>query len=59
MGDFNARTSSNQSILLSNYSNLNPIYLDKDLELINMYKRSFEDLDENLFGSELCKLFSA
>ena len=55
MGDFNARTSSNQAILLSNYSNPNPLWLDEDLELDNKYKRIFEDLGEILFGSELVK----
>ena len=59
MGDFNAWTSSNQAILLRNYSNPNPIWLNEDLELDNSYKRSFEDLGENLFGSELVKFCSA
>ena len=58
MGDFNARTSSNEAILLSNYSNPNPLRLDKDLELANMHKISSEDLGENLFGSELVKILS-
>ena len=59
MGDFNAWTSSNQAILLSNHSNPNPIWLDKDLSLHGRYKRSSEDLGDNLFGSELAKLCSA
>ena len=33
MGDFNAWTSSNQAILLSNHSNPNPLWLDEDLTL--------------------------
>ena len=33
MGDFNARTSSNQAILLRNYSNPNPLWLDEDFTL--------------------------
>jgi len=59
MGDFNARTSSNQAILLSNYSNPNPLWLDEDLTLASRYNKSSEDLGQNLFGSELVKLCSA
>ena len=59
MGDFNARTSNNQAILLSNYSNPNPLWLDEDLTLASRYKRSSVDLGENLFGSELIKLCSS
>ena len=59
MGDFNARTSSNQAIFLSNYSNPNPLWLDEDLTLASGYNRSYEYLGENLFGSELVKLCSA
>jgi len=59
MGDFNARTSSNQAILLSNQSNLNPLWLDEDLPLASRYKRNSEDHKENLFGSKLVKLYSA
>ena len=59
MGDFNARTSSNQAIILSNYSNPSPLWLYEDLDLANRYKRSSEVLGENLFGSELVKFCSA
>ena len=59
MGDFNACTSRNQAILLRNYSNLNPLWLDEDMTLASKYNRSSEDLGENLFGSELVKLCSA
>ena len=59
MGEFNARTSSNQAILLRNYSNPNIIWLDKDLDLANMYKISFGDLGEKNFISELANFFSA
>ena len=59
MGDFNARTSSNQVILLSNYSNPNPLWLDEDLDLGNRYKTSFEYLSEKLFFFHLVKFFSA
>ena len=59
MGDFNARTSSKQAIVLSNYSNPNPLWLDEDLTLASRYNRSSEDLGDNLFGSELVKLCSA
>ena len=44
MGEFNARTSSNQAILLSNHSNPNPLWLDEDLTLASRYKISSEDL---------------
>ena len=53
MGYFNARTSSNKFIVLSNYSNPNNIWLDKDLELANRYERSSKDIGENLFGYEM------
>ena len=59
MGDFNARTSSNQAILLSNHSIPNPLWLDKDIPMASQYKRNSKDLGENLFGSELVKLYSA
>jgi len=59
MGDFNARTSSNQAILLSNHSNPNPLWLDEDLTLVGRYKRRCEDLGDSLFGSELVKLCNA
>ena len=52
MGDFNARASCNQAILLINYSSSNHLWLDEDLDLANRYKRSYEDLGENLFESE-------
>ena len=58
MGDFNALNFSSQAILLSNYSNPNPLWLDKDLELANMYKRSSEYLGEDLLKSELVKFCS-
>lgn len=38
MGDFNARTSSNQAILLRNHSNPHPLWLDEDLPLASRYK---------------------
>jgi hypothetical protein len=56
LGDFNARTTTKQDTLLSNDSNHNPLLLDEDLVLSNSYKRSSEDLIENLFGTELVKL---
>ena len=59
MGEFNDRTSSYQSILLSNHSNPNPLWLDEDLTLASTYKRSSKDLGENSFGSELLKRCSA
>ena len=59
LGDFNARTATKQATLLSNESNHNPLWLDEDLVLSNSYKRSSEDLIENLFGTELVKLCSS
>jgi len=59
IGDFNARTSNNQVIILSNHFNPNPLWLDEDPTLASRYKRSSEDLEENLFGLELVKLCSA
>ena len=59
IGDFNARTSSNQAIILSNYSKHNPLWLDEELELADKYKISFEDIGENLFRSKMVKFCSA
>jgi hypothetical protein len=59
LGDFNARNATKQDSLLSNGSNHNPLWLDEDLVLSNSYKRSFEDLIENLFGTELVKICSS
>jgi exonuclease III len=59
LGDFNARTATNQAIILSNDSNPNPLWLDEDLVLANRYKRNSEDLTENLYGTELIKLCSS
>jgi hypothetical protein len=56
LGDFNGRTKTNQSTILSNDSNPNPLWLDEDLVLVNRYKRNLEDLIENLYGTELIKL---
>jgi hypothetical protein len=58
-GDFNARTATKQDTLLSIDSNHNPLWLDDDLVLSNSYKRSSEDLIENLFGTELVNLYSS
>lgn len=59
MGYFNAHNSRNQAIILSNFSNPNPVWLEEGPALARRYKISFEDLGENLFGSELVKLCSA
>ena len=59
IGEFNARTSNNQAIILRNHFNPNPLWLDEDPTLASRYKRSSEDLRENLFGSKLVKLCSA
>jgi exonuclease III len=56
LGDFNARIATKQATLLSDDSNHNPLWLDEDLVLSNSYKRSSEDLIENLFGTKLVKL---
>jgi hypothetical protein len=59
LGDFNARTATKQATLLSTDSNHNSLCLDEDLVLSNSYKRSFEVLIENLFSTELVKLYNA
>jgi hypothetical protein len=59
LGDFNVRTATKQATLLSTHSNHNPLWLDDDLVLSNSYKRSSEDLIENLFGAKLVKLCSS
>jgi hypothetical protein len=57
LGDFNARTATKQDTILRDDSKHNPLWLDEDLVLYNSYKRSSEDLIENLFGTELVKLY--
>jgi hypothetical protein len=57
LGDIKSMTATKQAIILSIDSNHNPLWLDEDLVLSNSYKRSSEDLIENLFGTELVKLF--
>jgi hypothetical protein len=59
LGDFNIRTTTKQATLLITDSNHNPLWIYEDLVLSNSYKRSFEDLIENLFGTELVKLCSS
>jgi hypothetical protein len=59
LGDFNARTTNSQDVVLRNDSNPNPLWLDEDLVLANIYKRNSKDLIENLFGTELVKLYSS
>jgi hypothetical protein len=59
LGDFNVRTTTKQTTLLSIDSNHNPLWLDEDLVLSNSYKRSSEDVIENLFGTELVMLCSS
>jgi hypothetical protein len=57
--DFNARTATNQAIILINGSNPNPVWLYEDLVLANSYKRNSKDLIKNLFGIELLQLCSS
>jgi hypothetical protein len=59
LGDFNARSKTNQATLLINDSNHNSLWLDGDLLLANRYKIKFEDLIENLFGTYLVLLYSS
>ena len=59
LGGFNARIATKKTTLLSIDSNHNPLWLDEDLVLSNSYKRSSEDLIENLFGTDLVKLCSS
>jgi hypothetical protein len=40
--DFNARTTTNQAILLSNGSNPNPLWLDEDLDLTTDTKETLK-----------------
>ena len=50
IGDFNAQNYRNHAILLRNYSNPNPLWLDKDLELANMYKEVLKIQVKNYSG---------
>jgi hypothetical protein len=59
LGDFNARTATKQATLLSIDSNHNLLWLDEDLVLSNSYKRSSKNIIENLFGTELVKLYNS
>jgi hypothetical protein len=59
LGDFNARNATKQDTLLRNDSNHNPLWLDEDLVLDNIYKRSCQELIENFFGTELVNLYSS
>lgn len=59
LGNFNARTTTSQAIILSNDSNPNPLWLDAYLFLDGRYKRSSKDLNEKLFGYILIKLHSS
>ena len=56
LGDTNDGKTTNQAIFLRNDSNSNAPCLCEDLVLASNYKRNFEDLVENLFGTELIKL---
>lgn len=51
LGDFNGRTATNQVIMLSNNSNLDPLWLDEDSNLANRFKRNSKDIIENLFSN--------
>jgi hypothetical protein len=55
LGNFSARTVTHQDNLLRNDSNHNSLWLDENIILSNSYKRSSEDLIENLFGIKLFK----
>jgi hypothetical protein len=59
LGYFNDRTATKQATLLSIVSNHNPLWLDEYLVLSNSYKRSSENLIENLFGTDLVMLCSS
>jgi hypothetical protein len=59
LGDFNARIATKQDTLLSNDSNHKILWIDEDLVLSNSYKNSSKDLIENLFGTELVKLYNS
>lgn len=58
-GDFNAITASNQTIILSNNSSPHPLWLYEDGNLVNRFKRNFNNITENLFSSNLLKLHSS
>jgi len=57
LGDFDARTKNNQTIIISNIYNLNPMWLKEDLDLICTYQRSSLDLIENLFYKALVNYY--
>ena len=59
LGDFNARTTTNQIIILSNNSNPNPLWLYENLVLASKYKRNSGDLVNILFDTEVMKLCSS
>ena len=58
MGEFNTKKPNSQVVLLSNDSNSNPLWLDEDIALSNIYQISSEYLGDNLFGSNPINLCS-
>ena len=59
LGDFNARTATNQAITLSNNTNPKPLWLDEDSNVAIKFKRKYEHIIENLFGTKLIKICSS
>ena len=59
LGYFNVGIETNQAIILNNYSNPNPLWLDEVLVLANRNNINFEDMVDNLFGVEIIKLWSS
>jgi hypothetical protein len=57
--DFNVGMETNQAIHLSNDSNPNHLWLDKDLIFANIYKRNSRYLIDNLLGTKLIKIYSS
>ena len=59
LGEINPKITTNQSHILSNDSNPNPLWLDEGIVLASIYKRNSEDMVENLFCTKLIHICSS
>ena len=59
LGEFNARTTTNQPIILSNDYKTNHLWLVEDLVLAINFKINFEYMFDNLFNTKIIKVYSS
>jgi hypothetical protein len=53
---FNSRIGQAQSNILTHNSNLNPLFIEDDVDLTLEYKRSFEDVEMNSYDTKLLEM---